>query len=139
MGFYSSYKAVLDAVVTAVDGKSSIGTVVLGEQFTVGALPKAVINALPSPVLQASLDGVLEVHVAFSVILVILEYEPNDWFADIVTVMGDAVDAVLADVTLGGKALNVYPTLFSPGEIKFKDKVYYGGQVNFEAVLLYDP
>ena len=139
MGFYSSYKAVLNAIVTAVDGKASIGTVLLGEQFTVGALPKAVINALPSPVLQASLDGVLEVHVAFSVILVILEYEPNDWFADIVTVMGDAVDAVLADVTLGGKALNVYPTLFSPGEIKFKDKVYYGGQINFEAVLLYDP
>src|SRR4030042_1254625 len=117
MGFYTTYKAVFDAVKSAVLTKSTIKTVVLGEQFTVGNLPKAVINALPSPVAPATLDGVLDVRVRFSVVLVILEYAPSDWFPDIISVMGDVVDAVLADVTLGGKAKDCWPTSFSPGEI----------------------
>src|SRR4030042_1129287 len=118
MGFYSVYKAVFDAVKSAVSGKTAIKTVVLGEQFTVGSLPKAVINALPSPVVPATLDGVLDVRVRFSVVLVILDYAPADWFTDIISVMGDVVDAVLADVTLGGKVKDCWSTSFSPGEIK---------------------
>ena len=55
-GFYTSYKAVFDAIKTALvyvaavgevpaHGVESIGSVVLGEQFTHGNLPKAIINA----------------------------------------------------------------------------------------------
>lgn len=139
MGFYDVYSAVFDAVKDAVETKSSIKTVVLGEQFTMTGLPKAIINALPCPVAPASMDELLEVRVNFSVVIVIQEYAPKDWFDDIITVMADIVDAILEDRTLGGAAGDCFPTSFSPGEIKFQDKLFYGGQVGFQAVLQYEP
>jgi len=135
MGFYTSYKDVFDAVKAAIETKSSIKSVLLGEQFTYGQLPKAVINALPAPISQGTLGELLEVKVNFSVILVINEYEPKDWFTDIITVMANVVDAVLAERTLGGKAADVIPTCFVPGEIKFENKLFYGGEIRFQALL----
>ena len=139
MGFYTTYKAVFDAVKAQVETKSSIKTVVLGEQFTVGNLPKAIINAEPSPITQATLGSLLQARVNFSVILTILEYAPKDWFTDIISVMADVVDAILADRSVGGKAKDCIPTGFAPGEIKFQDNLFYGGVVRFEALLLYQP
>lgn len=139
MGFYTSYKAVFDAVKAAIKKKTAIKTVVLGEQFTIGALPKAIINAEPTPVAPAEMEAFLDVKVNFSVVLVILEYEPKDWFADVITIMGDVVDAVLADRTLAGKVNDVTPTVFAPGEIRFQDKLLYGGVVRFQAVMWYAP
>jgi hypothetical protein len=127
------YKAVFDAVKAAIETKSAIKTVVLGEQFTVGGLPKAIINAEPSPIKPGALDKRFELQINFSVVLVILEYEPKDWFTDIIAVMGDVVDAVLADTTLNGTVRFVHPTAFSPGEIRFRDKLLYGGVVSFAA------
>src|SRR4030067_443989 len=98
MGFYTDYKAVFDAVKTALETKSAIKTVILGEQFSLGALPKAIINAEPSPVKPLEMGGTLDVKVNFSVVIMILEYEPKDWFTDIISVMGDVVDAVLAEI-----------------------------------------
>jgi len=63
-GFYSGYAAVFNAIKTALVyvpavaphngdpgspalGVASVGTVLLGEQFTPGALPAAIINAEP--------------------------------------------------------------------------------------------
>ena len=135
MGFYASYKDVFDAVKTAIETKSAIKSVLLGEQFTYGSLPKAVINALPSPISQGALGELLEVKVNFSVVLVINEYEPKDWFVDIIAVMADVVDAVLADRTLGGKAADVIPTSFAHGEIKFENKLFYGGEIRFQSVV----
>jgi hypothetical protein len=135
MGFYTPYKDLFDAVKAAIETKSAIKSVLLGEQFTYGSLPKAVINALPSPISQGALGKLLEVKVNFSVILVINEYEPKDWFQDIIAVMADVVDAVLADRTLGGKAADVIPTSFSPGEIKFENKLFYGGEIRFQGVV----
>jgi hypothetical protein len=139
MGFYDSYKAVFDAVKAAIETKGTIKTVVLGEQFTLGALPKAIINAEPSRIGQATMGELLEVKVGFSVVLVILEYEPKNWFTDIISVMGDAVDAILADRTLADSAFDCIPTGFAPGEIKFNDKLFYGGVVRLEAVVHYAP
>jgi hypothetical protein len=150
MGFYADYKAVFDAVKAALvyvpavgetpaSGVASIKTVVLGEQFSLGALPKAIINAEPSPVKPLEMGSVLDVRVNFSVVLVILEYEPKDWFVDIISVMGDVVDAVLADRTLGGAAKDVFPVGFAPGEITFKDKLFFGGRVLFQAEVWHEP
>ena len=156
MSFYASYKAVFDAIeaalvyVAAIPGEGedpeipahgveSIKTVVLGERFTVGGLPKAIINAEPAPVGQASMGDFLEARVRGSIILVILEYEPKDWFKDIIAVMGDVVDALLADRSLGGACFDLTPTGFAPGEIKFKEKVFFGGVVRWEAIVQYAP
>jgi hypothetical protein len=137
MVFYTPYKDVFDQVKAAIETKSAIKSVLLGEQFSYDSLPKAVINAMPTAISQATLGQVLEVKVNFSVILVINEYEPQDWFADIITVMADAVDAVLANRTLGGKVVDCIPTSFAPGEIKFENKLFYGGEIRFQAVLYY--
>ena len=88
MGFYTDYKAVFDAVksvlvyvpavpevpaVPAHDeipevpmvpgvpahGVESIKTVIVGEQFSYGALPKAIINAEPSLVAPGEMGGCL--------------------------------------------------------------------------------
>ena len=139
MGFYTDYKAVFDAVKVALETKTAIKTVILGEQFSLGALPKAIINAESSPVKPLEMGGTLDVKVNFSVVVLILEYEPKDWFTDIISVMGDVVDAVLADRTLGGAAQDVYPVGFAPGEIKFKDKLFYGGRVVFQAEVWHEP
>lgn len=137
MGFYAAYKAVFDAVKAAIEAKSSIKSVLLGEQFTYGQLPKAVVNALPSPISQGTLGELLEVKVGFSVILVINEYEPTDWFQDVIAVMAEVVDAVLADRSLGGKAADCVPVSFAPGEIKFENKLFYGGEIRFQATIYY--
>jgi hypothetical protein len=139
MGYYSSFKAVFDAVKAAVETKDSVKTVILGERFSVGGLPKAVINAESSPIGQAAMGELTQTKVRGSIILIILEYEPKDWFKDIIAVMGDCVDAILDDRTLNGSVFDCIPTSFSPGEIKFKEKVYYGGIVRWEAILNYEP
>ena len=139
MGFYANYKAVFDALKAAIQTKSAIKTVVLGEQFTMGQLPKAIISAEPSPVKQAILGEMIEAKVRGSIVLVIMSNQPKDWFANIISVMGDVVDALLADRTLGGAAFDCIPTGFTPGEIKFKEATYYGGEVRFEAVIHHEP
>jgi hypothetical protein len=137
MSFYTAYKDVFDAAKAALETKSAIKTVLLGEQFTYDSLPKAVINAMASGISQGTLGDMLEVKVNFSVIIVINENEPKDWFQGIISVMADAVDAILADRTLGGKAADCVPVSFAPGEIKFENKLFYGGEVRFQAVLYY--
>ena len=164
MGFYSDYKAVFDAVkavlvyvpavaevpaVPAHDeipevpmvpgvparGVASIKTVIVGEQFSYGALPKAIISAEPALIAPNTMGNMLDVKVFFSVILAVREYEPKDWFEEVIKPMGDVVDAILADRTLGKKVKDVSPVGFAPGEIKFSDKLLFGGIVRFQAVL----
>jgi hypothetical protein len=148
--FYDSYKAVFEAVKsvlvyvpaqgeTPAKGVEALKSVVLGEQFTYGDLPKAVINAEPSPIAPGEMGNLLDVSLSFSVILMIQEYEPSDWFEDIISVMGDVVDAILADRTLGGKLKDCFPVAFAPGEIKFQDKLLFGGVVRFKGVLWFEP
>jgi hypothetical protein len=157
MGFYADYKAVFDAVKAALvyvpavpahdevpevpaHGVEAIKTVIVGEQFSYGSLPKAIINAEPAfPIAPLTMSAVLDVPVFFSVVLVVREYEPKDWFEDVIKVMGDVVDAVLADRKLGKKVKDVYPVGFAPGEIKFADKLLFGGIVHFKAVLWFAP
>jgi hypothetical protein len=138
MGYYTSYKAVFEAVKAAVEAKDAIQTVILGERFTVGGLPKAIINAEPSPIGQATMGELTETKVRGSIVLVILEYEPEDWFTEIIAVMGDCVDAILDDRTLNGSVFDCKPTGFSPGEIKFQEKVFFGGVVRWEAIMHYE-
>jgi hypothetical protein len=128
-----------EVLAVPASGVASLKTVVLGEQFTLGDLPKAIINAEGSPIDQANLGSVLSVKVNFSVVCVIRDYAPKDWFIDVIPVMADVVDAVLADRSLRGSVMDVTPTGFYPGEIKFDDRLYFGGVVRFSAELLYTP
>lgn len=139
MGYYKTFKAVFDRVKVDLEAKSSIKQVILGEQFKLANLPLAIINPTATTITKIILGSTLENVIGFDVLVVIRETEPKDWFQDIVSVMADVVDALLADRTLNGTVKDVGPTAFEPGEIRMMQKLYYGGVVRFEALLHYTP
>ena len=137
--FYDSYKAMFDQVQAFLQTLTSIKNVVLGEQFKVTDLPMAVINPEPTDISQAVFGSMLECKITFSVVLMIRETEPSNWFTDIVNVMGDVIDKILTDRTLNATVKDVLPTFFTPGEIRTGNKLFYGGVVRFSAILLFTP
>ena len=138
--YYDAYKPVFDRVKTDLEALSTtIKKVVLGEQFRVTELPMAIISPDPTDIGQAVFGTTLDNKVNMSVVLLIRETEPTNWFTDIVSVMGDVVDAILADRTLNGKATDIFPTLFAPGEVRTSGKLYYGGLVKFRATMFFTP
>lgn len=137
--YYDSYKAMFDQVKAFLQALSSIKNVVLGENFKIGDLPMAVINPEPTDISQAVFGSMLECKITFSVVLMIRETEPTNWFTDIVSVMGDVVDKILTDRTLNRTVKDAIPTFFSPGEIRTGNKLYYGGVVRFEALMFFTP
>ena len=139
MTYYETYKAVFDRVKTVLEGVTSIKQVVVGGQFKLTNLPVAIVNPTETNIRQAVLGEMLENEISFDVVVVIRETEPSDWFNEIISVLGDVTDAILADRTLNGTVKDVIPTFFSPGEITFKQKLYYGGVVRFLAKLYYTP
>lgn len=139
MGFYTSYKAVFDQLEATISAIASIKQTVTGEQFKISSLPLAIINPEDTNVTQGEIGDLLECAVGFSVTIVVRETEPEDWFADVVSVMGDVVDAILNDRTLNGTVKDAIPTFFSPGEITFKNRLYYGGLIRFSALMHYTP
>jgi len=137
--YYDAYKPVFDRVKTDIQTVSTIKNVVLGEQFRVTDLPMAIISPEPTDIAQAVFGTTLDNKVNMSVVLLIRETEPTNWFTDIVSVMGDVVDAILADRTLNGKATDIIPTFFAPGEVRTSGKLYYGGLVKFRATMFFTP
>ena len=165
--FYDSYKAVFDALKTALvyvpavaavpahDGIPAVPcgsrqrgcrakTVLVGEQFTLDLLPKAVINPIPGPMAPLSHDNFLTVTIRGVITVAIQEYKPKDWFTDVIVPMGAVVDAILADRKLSGACKDCVTTMFAPGEIKFKDptgkdRLLYGGDIFFEATVWFSP
>jgi len=137
--YYDSYKAMFDQIKAFLQTLSSIKNVVLGENFKVGDLPMAVINPEPTDISQAVFGSMLENKISFSVVLMIRETEPTNWFTDIVSVMGDVVDKILTDRTLNGTVKDAIPTFFSPGEIRTGNKLYFGGVIRFSALLFFTP
>jgi len=69
----------------------------------------------------------------------IRETEPSNWFTDIISVMGDAMDKILSDRTLNNTVRNIIPTTFGPGEIRTQNKLFYGGVLKFQALMFFTP
>jgi hypothetical protein len=49
------------------------------------------------------------------------------------------MDAILSDRTLNGTVKDSTPTVFTPGEVIFANKIYYGGLVRFDCLFFYTP
>lgn len=139
MGFYASYKAVFDDVKSKLGTIDSIKRVVTAERFSVTDLPMAVVNMEETLIAQAVIGSMLACDIGFTVIVFVMETEPTDWFTDIIVVMGDVVDAIVADNTLSGTVVDAWPTMFTPGEAVVKDRLYYGGAIRFQALLHFMP
>ena len=65
------------------------------------------------------------------------ETEPENWFEDVVSLMSEVLDAFLTDRTLNGTVKDVAPTFFAPGEIRFVNRLYYGGAIKFTTLTYY--
>ena len=165
--FYAAYqavflavKAVLDYVpavpgvpgVPAYDGEPEIPevpgvpasgvakTVFVGENFALTPdIPVILIDASSSPIVPLEMGSTLDVTVRMNLLVLVRDSAPADWFDGIIDVMGDAVDAILADRTLSGAVKDIYPTNFSPGSISYRGKTFYGGQVTLEGVMYFEP
>ena len=139
MGFYETYKAVFDQVKSVLEKIEDLKQVVLGESLKLTNLPVAIINPTETTISQAEIGDLLENEVTFDVVVVIRETEPEDVFEELVKPLGKIYDAILADRTLNNTVKDVRPIFFSPGEIRFRNKLYYGGVVRFTALLYYSP
>jgi len=137
--YYDSYKAVFDQVKTALQAITAIKTVVLGEKFQVQQLPMAIISPDPTDIEQAAFGSMLDNNIRISVVILIRETEPTNWFTDIVSVMGDVLDKILTDRTLNNVVRDTIPTMFSPGEIRTGGKLYYGGVVRLRTLMFFTP
>ena len=137
--YYDAYKAVFDRVKANLETVSSIKAVVLGEQFRLTELPLAIVNPEPTEISQAAFGGILDNKIGISIVLMIRETEPSNWFTDIITVMGDALDKILSDRTLNNTVRDVIPTVFGPGEIRTQNKLFYGGVLKFQALMFFTP
>lgn len=136
-GFGDSYNAVFAAAATIFGGVTGIKKAVdsmlaLGPDF-----PQVLITPEPSPSEPGAVASVLDVTVNFSVAVLVTVVEPKNWRKEIVPVMGLVSDAVLANASLNGSVRNCHQTLFAPGELAFKNRVFYGGVIKFSARLRY--
>jgi hypothetical protein len=135
--YYDAYKAVFDRVKANLETVSSIKAVVLGEQFRLTELPLAIVNPEPTEISQAAFGGILDNKIGISIVLMIRETEPSNWFTDIISVMGDALDKILSDRTLNNTVRDVVPTVFGPGEIRTQNKLFYGGVLKLQALMFF--
>ena len=139
MGYYEAYKDIFDNFKTVVETVSSLQEVMLGKFKRPGKLPVAFIYPLETEIVQADIGEMLLNRLNVEVMVVIRETEPEDWFTDIVPLMGEIVDAVLADRSLAGSVKDVIPTIFSPVEITLMERLYYGGIIRFQIQSFYTP
>jgi len=135
--YYTTYKDIFDRVKVDVQAITDIKQVVTGEPFRLQDLPCAIINPEPARFEKAVVGPYFHNYVDFSAILIVRETEPENWFTDVINPLGQIVDRILADRTLNGKVKDVAPTFFSPGEIRFENRLYYGGVARFTAYLIY--
>ena len=135
--YYDAYKAVFDRVKANLETVSSIKAVVLGEQFRLTELPLAIVNPEPTEISQAAFGGILDNKIGISIVLMIRETEPSNWFTDIISVMGDALDKILSDRTLNNTVRDIIPTVFGPGEIRTQNKLFYGGVLKLQAFMFF--
>jgi hypothetical protein len=139
LSFYTSYKAVFDDVKSKLEAISTIETVITEERFTVSDLPMCIVNMDETLITRGAIGSMIACEIGFSVIVFVMETEPEDWFEDIITIMGDVLDSILADNTLSSSVVDVWPTMFTPGEAFVKDRLYFGGVIRFTALLHFTP
>jgi hypothetical protein len=141
--FYTAYKGVFSAVKAVLDYVPASGvakTVFVGENFALTPdTPVILIDASSSPIVPLEMGSALDVTVRINLLVLVRESAPADWFNGIIDVMGDVVDAILADRTLSGAVKDIYPTNFSPGSIAYRGKTFYGGRVTLEGVMYFEP
>lgn len=137
MGFYDTYKNVLEAAKAAFEKVEGIENVVLSELYKITSLPMVIIDPAVTPINKGAVGGKLQLAIRFDTIILVKANEPDDWLEDVVEPMGLVVDKILSDKTLGGAVLDVFPRRFTPRSLSVRGKLYYGGVIQFEATVFH--
>ena len=140
MGFKTSYKAIFDALKVLLEDNSDIERAFTGEQFRLTKLPMCIVNPGEMTFEPAGLVGGtrhFQLELFFDVVCIVRETEPKNWFDEVLTVTGAVVDVVHANRTLTNTVKDCYPVFHAPGEIRIRNKLYYGGVVRCVAKLFY--
>ena len=137
MGLLGPYQGLFNQVKATLQGVPSLKSILLGEAFRPMELPMAIITPREAAGERAEMGRTLTYRVNWETFILIRESEPENWFAEIIPILAEVHDAIMADDTLDGKAVEVTPTLISPGEITARNKLYYGGLIKFQAIIIH--
>ena len=141
MGFEADYTAIFDDLEATIKALSSIKQVIYKAEGRgiIRELPCVFIN--PGRFTLDPADSVLiadvgnyALDIRGELVVLIRESDPENWFEEIISPIGDIVDAIFADQTLGGTCLIAYPSEGGPGEVTMSNKLYYGGSIGVRAL-----
>jgi len=129
LSFENLYKApFLKLKEKIIDIPDAFEQVVLAEQFQV-AFPMVTINPDECPINQNIMDS-LQLSINCRISFLIKQYEPKDWFKEIVPLMSKVMDIIIADRTIDSTCHDCTPTAFNVGIMEVKDQTYYGGYID---------
>lgn len=134
MTWFDLYSQIFQQIKSILENISEIKSVSLGGAFRITSLPLTVVIPRETRISQATLSNTLKCELLFDIIIFIRETEPEDWFNEIISVMGKVFDHFISNRTLNNMVLDLIPQIFSPGEITALNKLYYGGLIRFQAV-----
>ena len=135
VAFNTVYDGIFVNLISALEAISSIKSVLkAGDKYKIGALPCCKVN--PGPWVRNKTDqfqiGTVSedaLIIQTEVAILIRKSEPGDWFEDITPVLGDVVDAIDADPTLGASCLYAWASAGDPDGIRVSNTLYYGGLI----------
>ncbi len=140
-GFKDAYVPVFTAVQDILQKLKSLQQVVLGQNLkqidNLKKLPIAIVITDIAKAASTDDRSSYELSVPVIVDVAIVEYEAENWFDKMNTVMAEIVDALLDDPTLGGAVRDLVWTSYAPGTLTMGDVVLYGGEIKFVATLDY--
>ncbi len=140
-GFKDSYVAVFEAVKTLLEKQKSLqqGQITYdkdaSEIESLDKLPLLIITMTETKAVGTDGYGSYELKIPIVIAAVTVEYEQDNWFDNMITVMGAIVDALLDDPTLGSIVRDFVFVSFHPGKFTLQDRAFRGGFINFMATL----
>ena len=138
--FKTTFKGYFSAIETMLGGVDSLAQVVNSREPVLKRFPCALIE--PGEVtLEAEDMNELTFNVLtdWEVIVVIKEIDGSQVFAKVIDELGDILDAVLADDTIGGvfRATRPNKPTMKPGSVEVAGDVYHGGSIRFKSLSQY--
>lgn len=133
MTWFEVYNQIFQQVRNVLEGIPEIKSVSLGGAFRITNLPLAVVIPRETRMSQTTLASRFRCDLFFDIIVFIRETEPEDWFDEVIRVMGKIIDALASNRTLNYTVSDLIPVSLSPGEITALNKLYYGGLIRFQA------
>jgi len=144
MGFEAVYTAIFDDLEATIKALPSINQVIYKTEGrgVIRKLPCVFINPgewamEPADPMNVASVNTYALEIRGQLVVIIRESDPKDWLDEIITPISDIVDAIFADQTLGGTCGMAWPNRGGPGDIRFNNKLYYGGSIDIRTISEY--